>query len=71
MSVPADRKHPLCRFNLHDKWVRRFNQEDGEGLFAVRGLRRTTQLRASKDAMTVERRKLDVTGGCGAGGGGW
>jgi hypothetical protein len=41
------------------------------GLFAVRGLRRTTQLCASKDAMTVERRKLDIIGGCGAGGGGW
>jgi hypothetical protein len=30
MSVPADRKRLLCRFNLHHKWVRRFNQEDGE-----------------------------------------
>jgi hypothetical protein len=32
MSVPASRKRKrlLCRFNLHHKWVRRFNQEDGE-----------------------------------------
>ena len=30
MSVPADRMRLLRRFNLHHKWVRRFNQEDGE-----------------------------------------
>ena len=29
MSVPASRKRKrlLCRFNLHHKWVRRFNPE--------------------------------------------
>jgi hypothetical protein len=30
MSVPASRKRLLCRFNLHHKWVRRFDRDRGE-----------------------------------------
>ena len=32
MSVPASRtrKRLLCRFNLHHKWVRRFDRDGGE-----------------------------------------
>jgi hypothetical protein len=32
MSVPAspERKRLLCRFNLHHKWVRRFDRDDCE-----------------------------------------
>ena len=32
MSVPASRtrKRLLCRFNLHHKWVRRFDPKGGE-----------------------------------------
>jgi hypothetical protein len=32
MSVPTSRtrKRPLCRFNLHHKWVRRFDRDGGE-----------------------------------------
>jgi hypothetical protein len=32
MSVPASRtrKRMLCRFNLHHKWVRRFDRDGGE-----------------------------------------
>ena len=45
MSVPAspERKRLLCRFNLRDKWVRRWNGEGDD--YLLRSLRQVQGLR--------------------------
>jgi hypothetical protein len=62
MSVPASpmRKRLLCRYNLHHKWVRRFNK-DGEDYLQCKA--------CGKDLYDVERGDPTVTGFGGGGGG--
>jgi hypothetical protein len=66
MSVPASvpasgkRKRLLCRYNLHHKWVRRFNKE-GEDYLRCKS--------CGKDLYDVERQDPNILGGGGFGGG--
>ena len=62
MSVPASggRRRLLCRFNLHHKWVRRFNPE-GEDYLQCKV--------CGKDLYDVERGEPNIASGGGFGGG--
>ena len=63
MSAPISpkRKRLLCRYNLHHKWIRRFNK-DGEDYLQCKA--------CGKDLYDVERGDPTVTGFGGGGGGG-
>jgi hypothetical protein len=56
MSVPASRtrKRMLCRFNLHHKWVRRFDRDGGE-----------LYLRCGKDLHDIRRHTIIIDFGGG------
>ena len=64
MSVPASRKRKrlLCRFNLHHKWVRRFNQEDGNDYLQCEACGKEKDYARHADFMTVERHEPDIIG---------